>query len=47
MAIFLFVCAGVGLIAAIQERKDTMRCIGFTLFAIIAAVTGAAVVANN
>jgi heme A synthase len=42
VVIFCYVVAGVCLLAAVQERKDRMRCIGFLLFGILAGLVGAA-----
>ena len=40
MSIALYIIAGVSGLAAIQERKDFMRCGGCVLLAVIAVVAG-------
>lgn len=40
MSLICFVVAPLCLFAAIQERKDSMRCVGFILFGVTAIVLG-------
>lgn len=36
----LFVCAGICALAAVQERKDLLRCVGFVAFGLLLALFG-------
>ncbi len=40
MSLFFYICAGVCGVAALQERRDFVRCVGFVLFGSLLAFCG-------